>query len=712
MKTEILSSIDDAQGRLSARFFRSDMLLRVTQLSRRSKQAALITFDLFALTSCLWLGFYLRLDTFLVPQSLTEAALLLAGPVSLVAVFVFTGVYRYVTRYFGPDAITRAAITAVIGTGIWQLVVAMIDPAYVVPRSVIAFYAITATLTVWGSRHIIGWVLRNADVAQREAQIGSHAMASLDDVLHLEPALIYGANERGRQLGQALVAAGAHNHLVFVDEDETLWGRRIGGHKVFGPTNLEDLIARKGVRRVYLALPDGPVSQRKAIVQTLERQNVQVKTLPSFKDITSGRVAIQDLQPVDINDLLGRDRVPADPDLLHRSIVGKVVMVSGAGGSIGSEIARQVAEHQPAHLVLFDVSEVALYQVDADLSRRFGAGVRITAVLGSVLDDDTVRRTIAAHGVQTIYHAAAYKHVPIVELNPRAGLLNNTFGTRAIALAARDLGVERFVLISTDKAVRPTNIMGASKRLAEQVLQGLAAEQAGVGHGTIFTMVRFGNVLASSGSVLHTFRAQIERGGPLTVTHPDIRRYFMSIQEAAELVIQAGSMAEGGEVFVLDMGEPVRIDDLARQLIRLMGLTVRDAANPDGDIAIDYIGLRYGEKLYEELLVDDTSVPTSHPRILRNREPFPAGDAMEGHLTDLRSAIEAGDIARVHKVLGASVEGYVPEKRHLTPATTTQALPGTLAKPSTAAKTAQREAMPGALPSLPAQVEAVAEPER
>ncbi|MEL6746920.1 MAG: polysaccharide biosynthesis protein, partial [Pseudomonadota bacterium] len=534
MKTEILTSIDSVQGRLSARFFRSKVLTSVTHLPRRTKQIALVTFDLVALTACLWTGFYLRLETFLIPASMAEAAVLLAGPVSLVAVFIFTGLYRYVTRYFGPDAITRAALTAVVGTALWQLVVALIDPAYVVPRSVIVFYAITATLTVWGSRHIIGWILRNADMAQQmkaqrlnaragAASTGAFGGPTAGALAATSPALIYGANDRGHQLGAALLANVTHSTLLFVDDDDALWGRRIGGYKVFSPENIGDLIARKGVRNVYLALPDGPRSERRAIVQRLEKLNVQVKTLPSFADITSGRVAVQDLQPVDINDLLGRDRVPADPDLLHRSIVGKVVMVTGAGGSIGSEIARQVAEQSPAHLVLYELSELSLFQIEGALRAIFGDTLQLSAVLGSVNDDEAVQRALRTHGVQTIYHAAAYKHVPIVELNPAAGVRNNTFGTRTLAQAAKDCGVERFVLISTDKAVRPTNIMGASKRLAEQVLQSLASEvatraddagpatgradspQRDAGNaGTIFTMVRFGNVLASSGSVVHT----------------------------------------------------------------------------------------------------------------------------------------------------------------------------------------------------------------
>ena len=369
------------------------------------------------------------------------------------------------------------------------------------------------------------------------------------------------------------------------------------------------------------------------------------------------------------DDLLGRERVQPDPSLLRRYITGKAVLVTGAGGSIGSELSRQIIALEPKRLVLLDVSEPALFEIEQELrskpppSSHGGAPGHIVPVLGSILDGALVRRLLEEQGIQTIYHAAAYKHVPMVEHNPVAGIGNNTFGTRVLADAAREAGVERFVLVSTDKAVRPTNIMGASKRLAELQLQAMAGES---GNPTVFTMVRFGNVLDSSGSVVRMFRKQIETGGPVTVTHPDIIRYFMSIPEAAELVIQAGAMANGGEVFVLDMGAAVKIDALARSMIRHVGLTVKDAANPGGDIAIVYSGLRPGEKLFEELLINETTTATAHPRIHRSLEPGLPVSALERELQALAAALSTGDLDAIHAVLKRTVEGYTPDKRPLT----------------------------------------------
>jgi UDP-N-acetylglucosamine 4,6-dehydratase len=376
---------------------------------------------------------------------------------------------------------------------------------------------------------------------------------------------------------------------------------------------------------------------------------------------------------VEAEDLLGRDPVPPNAALLSRNIEGKCVLVTGAGGSIGSELVRQILRQGPRCLVLLDASEEHLYEIEAEVqellrTRRNAAAAGaassadIVSVLGSILDATLVRQTIAKHGVETIYHAAAYKHVPIVEHNAVAGLRNNIFGTAILAEAAAGGGVERFVLVSTDKAVRPTSIMGASKRLAEMVLQARAANGAG---GTVFTMVRFGNVLDSSGSVVRKFRGQIEAGGPVTVTHREVIRYFMSIPEAAALVIQAGAMATGGDVFVLDMGEPVKIDDLARSMIRLMGLEVRDPEHVDGDIAIEYIGLRHGEKLHEELLLGENIIRTEHPRILKSQEPHLPATELGEQLDALRAGMEADDVQAIHAVLTRTVEGYRPELRHL-----------------------------------------------
>jgi len=395
---------------------------------------------------------------------------------------------------------------------------------------------------------------------------------------------------------------------------------------------------------------------------------VVVKTLPALEEIASGHVQVSDLRPIDVEDLLGRDPVIPNLELLTANVRGKVVMITGAGGSIGSELTRQLLRLGPKTLVLFELSEAALYEISMeieDLKRRLqkeaeagaAGSTNVAGVLGSVLDRKLVARTIQELGVEVIYHAAAYKHVPIVEANPFAGLQNNTFGTLVVAEVAKELGVERFVLVSSDKAVRPTNIMGASKRLAEQILQALAQER---GTPTIFTMVRFGNVLDSSGSVVRLFRSQIRAGGPVTVTHPEVIRYFMSIPEAAQLVIQAGTMAAGGEVFVLEMGTPVKIDDLARTMIRLSGLELRDDAHPDGDIAIEYVGLRRGEKLYEELLIGENTTGTSHPRIFKNSEPIVPFEELAAVLERLEDAIHRMDEVEMQELLRATVEGYVP----------------------------------------------------
>ncbi|HEX4894521.1 MAG TPA: nucleoside-diphosphate sugar epimerase/dehydratase, partial [Hyphomicrobiaceae bacterium] len=386
--------------------------------------------------------------------------------------------------------------------------------------------------------------------------------------------------------------------------------------------------------------------------------------MPSIEDIAAGRVSVSDLKPIEVDDLLGRDPVPPDAQLLGRAIAGKSVMVTGAGGTIGSELTRQILRQGPKILVLYELSEAALYEVETELSdliSRIATGMhkpRVVSVLGSVLEPSLLERTVRQFGVETIYHAAAYKHVPIVEANPVVGLRNNVFGTATLADVAARCGVERVALISTDKAVRPTNIMGASKRLAELIFQAAAAGEPG--RGTIFTMVRFGNVLDSSGSVVRRFKKQIEAGGPVTVTHPDVIRYFMSIPEAAALVLQASSMARGGEVFVLDMGEPVKIDELARSMIRLMGREVADADNPDGDIAIRYVGLRPGEKLFEELLISDRTSDTEHARIRRNNEGYLSTEALTQRLAALETAMLNGSLEAIRSILAETVEGYSP----------------------------------------------------
>jgi len=479
--------------------------------------------------------------------------------------------------------------------------------------------------------------------------------------------IIYGAGAMGVQLLRALNETNQFNMVAFIDNSPSLAGQVVHGVKVLRPGKIGKVISTENVKEVLLAMPSALRSERRAAIKALEPFPVVVKTLPALEEIASGRVEVSDLRPIEVEDLLGRDPVAPELELLTGHVKDKVVMITGAGGSIGSELTRQLLELGPKSLILFELSEVALSKIEMEIEelkwRRAKepeapplADTKIIPVLGSVQDRKLVARTISDYDVEVIYHAAAYKHVPLVEVNPFTGLQNNTFGTLTLAEVAKEARVERFVLVSSDKAVRPTNVMGASKRLAELILQALAEP-----HGTtVFTMVRFGNVLDSSGSVVRRFRNQIQAGGPVTVTHPEIIRYFMSIPEAAQLVIQAGAMASGGEVFVLDMGTPVKIDDLARTMVRLSGLEVRDDTNPDGDIAIEYIGLRRGEKLYEELLIGENTTGTSHPRIFKNSEPVLAYAELVAALERLDDAIQRHDEADLQDMLRATVEGYKP----------------------------------------------------
>jgi FlaA1/EpsC-like NDP-sugar epimerase len=623
-------------------------------LPRAAKRTILVINDFALLTLALWTAMSLRYNEFFLPPDRRGLLLLLAAPTIGVATLGWFGLYRLVTRYIGSRGTPHLLLCIALSVLLWSLLVLMVGAIWI-PRSVVAFlYPFTAAAFVYASRQIAATLLKSAGVPLPPPGRDMKAV------------VIYGAGATGVQLLEALQRSGEARVAGFLDHAPSLWGQYARGVKIYPPDKLARLIEREDVREVILALPESQRRQRQRVLKEIERFPVRVKTLPAVEDFATGRATVSDLRPVEVEDLLGRDPVPPNPELLARSIRSKTVMVTGAGGSIGSELVRQIVRQAPSRLVLFELSEVALYEIEMEVAELL-AGMPaaspkpvVVAVLGSVQDEVLVRRTIAEQQVATIYHAAAYKHVPIVELNPVAGLANNTFGTRVMAEAAREHGVERVVLISTDKAVRPTSIMGGSKRLAELILQAHAADPA---CATVFTMVRFGNVLDSSGSVVRRFRKQIQTGGPVTVTHPDVIRYFMSIPEAAGLVLQAGAMATGGEVFVLEMGEPVKIDDLARSMIRLMGLEVKDEANPDGDIAITYTGLRQGEKLYEELLLRDNTMETEHPRIRRSSEPYLAVEALDRELALLEAAMASGDTDTMNAVLMRTVEGYRPEAR-------------------------------------------------
>ncbi|MCP4301345.1 MAG: polysaccharide biosynthesis protein [Gammaproteobacteria bacterium] len=474
-----------------------------------------------------------------------------------------------------------------------------------------------------------------------------------------EPVVIYGAGAGGAQLTEALFIGDDYLPVALVDEKSALHGTRIQGLKVYPSADLENIVARTGATGILLAIPSASRRRRRQVLQRLSEFPVHVQTMPEIKDIVTGRARIDEVREVDVDDLLGRDPVPPLQELLDESLAGKNVMITGAGGSIGAELGRQILKLRPERLICFEMSEPALYQIDRELrkiSSERKIDCEIIPLLGNVLDQDRLTEALRIFSVQTVYHAAAYKHVPIVEQNIIQGVLNNVYGTLSAATAAADAKVETFVLVSTDKAVNPTSVMGATKRLAELVLQAFDTMQT----DTKFCMVRFGNVLESSGSVVPLFREQIRNGGPVTVTHRDIIRYFMTIPEASQLVIQAGSMANGGDVFVLDMGKPVRIEDLAHRMINLMGLTVRDEDSPDGDIEIEYIGLRPAEKLYEELLIGTNVSGTEHPRIMRANEDFLSNDVLEPILEELRAASNRLDYDATRDILDKTVREYVP----------------------------------------------------
>jgi len=629
--------------------------------TRTLKRAILIANDLVLLSVAVWLAFSLRLAEPYVPANAILWMVLVSAPVAGVIVFHFAGLYRLVTRFLGYRGAVRIFGGIGLSTLMWAVVLLMAigtgDPSIWVPRSVIFIYPAIGGLLVWASREIAAHLLVTGVSAQSRQPDRTRV-------------LIYGAGAEGVQLLDALRRSRDHEAIGFIDDTASLIGQRVGGLKVYRVDKLARFVERDAVKEVMLALPRRQRGERQEIIRRLAQHAVRVKTMPAMEDIASGRVSVTDLRPIDVDDLLSRESVPPNAELLSRSLRGKSVMVTGAGGTIGSELARQILRQGPARLVLLELSEAALYEVETEIRDTLGrleavqgsgtmANPEVVGVLGSVTDARLLEATMRTHRIETIYHAAAYKHVPIVEANAVAGLRNNTFGTLVLARMAIRAGVERVVLVSTDKAVRPTNIMGASKRLAELVFQAAAA----AGAKTVFTMVRFGNVLDSSGSVVRRFRRQIQDGGPVTVTHRDVIRYFMSIPEAATLVIQAGAMAKGGEVFVLDMGEPVRIDDLARTMIRMVGLDVRDEANPLGDIAIRYVGLRPGEKLFEELLLDEGhTTATEHPRIRQNKEPAIPGSVLERELAQLEAAmqLESGGLEAIKEILSRTVEGYKP----------------------------------------------------
>lgn len=643
----------------------SKLVARVLALPRRGKQLVVIAGDILAAWFAMWLAFTLRLEVWHFPSS-QQLWIYVASPVIFVPLFIHFGLYRAIFRYTGL-ATMQTLLKAASIYGVLLLGLVSISFPAGVPRSVGILQPILFLVLVSNSR---AW-----------------ARFWLNRSVHREPRhrlLIYGAGSAGAQTAAGVANAHEFQLLAFADDDASKVGRQINGIAVVGPHEVADTVERLGVTDILLALPSATRQRRHQIVEELRSLPVHIRTLPGMADIASGRVSISDFRELDIEDLLGRDPVAPNPALLARDLAHKTVLVTGAGGSIGAELCRQIIDERPSRLLLVEQNEFGLYEIHQELVAKLAKmrtadllpgdaplATELVPLLGDVRDYRRMSEVIRTYRPDTVYHAAAYKHVPMVEHNPCEGMRNNVLGTLHVARAAMENSVTSLVLVSTDKAVRPTNIMGASKRIAEMILQALSAETMVRFDGeapvtgltrnrTRIAIVRFGNVLGSSGSVVPLFRKQIESGGPITLTHPDVTRYFMTIPEAAQLVLQAGAMSHGGEVFVLDMGQPVRILELARRMVQLSGRSLKDESDPDGDIEIEISGLRPGEKLFEELLIGDNPSSTPHPRIMKAREGFLPWDELRPMLTRLERSISVNDVEAVRASLHEMVSGYNP----------------------------------------------------
>jgi FlaA1/EpsC-like NDP-sugar epimerase len=616
-----------------------DFARKTVELPRRLKRLISVCTDCVMIPLALWTAISLKVGQ---PESnLSDWPAFLAVIAVSIPIFVRAGLYRAVIRFLGHKAIFAVALSVAISAVILGIV-GMLFQIPVLTWSVVAIYSVVALLYVAGSRFVVRYYLMRRYLMPTLARVA-----------------IYGAGEAGAILSNLLLTTRAFDPVIFIDDNKGLRGRFVNGIKVQLPDHLPSLVKTHGIDRILLAVPSLTRHRRREILTQLEPLGVHVQTVPDIEQLVTGNANLADLREVDVADLLGRDPVPPKDGLFDACIRDRVVMVTGAGGSIGSELCRQIIGLQPRRLVLFEMSELALYNIERELrslAEKRAIQIELIGLIGNAHDRFRLRDIFNAYRVQTVYHAAAYKHVPIVEQNVVAGINNNVIATWYAAEAAHDSDVETFVLVSTDKAVNPTNVMGATKRFAEIVLQGLQRR----GSKTRFCMVRFGNVLASSGSVVPLFNEQINAGGPVTVTHPEVIRYFMTIPEAAQLVIQAGSMAEGGDVFVLDMGKPVRIGDLARRMIHLAGLTVRDEKNPEGDIEISYTGLRPAEKLYEELLIGNNVTGTEHPMILRAIEHSLPWDRVQELLNEIMAAMSRFDCPRTLQLLNDVVAEYTP----------------------------------------------------
>lgn len=642
----------------------------LVRLPRRHKRLIQVTTDVILVWAALWLAFVVRLgDTHNIEPLGGHAWLFGIAPLIAVPFFIRFGMYRAVMRYFGNDALMAIAKAVTLSALLLSLAVYWrSDAPKLIPRSMVFNYWWLSLVLIGGLRLVMRQYFMGDWFSPDSLTKFKGRDAGLPKVA------VYGAGAAGNQLVAALRLGRGMRPVAFIDDDPNLYNRSISGLRVYSPKHIQQMIDETGCNEILLAIPSASRARRREVLEMLEHYPLHVRSVPGFMDLASGRVKVEDIQEVDIADLLGRDAVPPQQELFERCIRGKVVMVTGAGGSIGSELCRQIISNKPKALLLFEHSEFNLYSIHIELERaieRASLPIKLVPILGSIRNPDRLLDVMRTWQVETIYHAAAYKHVPMVEHNVAEGVLNNVLGTMNTAQSAVQAGVANFVLISTDKAVRPTNVMGSTKRVAEMILQALSRETApvlfnadGAVHHvnkTRFTMVRFGNVLGSSGSVIPRFYQQIRSGGPVTVTHPKITRYFMTIPEAAQLVIQAGSMGQGGDVFVLDMGKPVKIAELAEKLIHLSGLSVRSEKCPHGDIAVEFTGLRPGEKLYEELLIGDNVSPTEHPMIMRADEEYFTWDVLRGVLAKLLKAVEQDDYPQVRVLLREVVSGYVPE---------------------------------------------------
>lgn len=628
----------------------NDAISRLASWPRRAKRTLIFAVDTLSIEATLWLAFALRFETLHFPQG--DALVLFAlAPLLALPIFVSFGLYLSIIRYIGMQAVVSIVKAVAVYVALLAFAVYTLDMQGI-PRSAIAIHGLLALLMIGASRAVArSWLL--------------HSSVSFQEVSGRKNVVIYGAGAAGVQLATALAHSKELKPVAFLDDDIRLHRSRMGGLDIFPPDKLRELVTRFEVREVVLAIPSASRFRRNQIIDLLEPIPVLVRTLPGLSDLFEGKIKTEDLREVEIEDLLGRNPVTPDAALLKATIADKSVMVTGAGGSIGSELCRQILALQPKRLVLFEQSEFLLYNLEQELlgrsELRTPRAARILPILGSVTSQSRLEQVIEAFRVDTIFHAAAYKHVPMVEKNPCEGVYNNVFGTFRAAQAALNKGVSTFVLISTDKAVRPTNTMGTTKRFAELILQGLAGSQEKAGRQTRFSIVRFGNVLGSSGSVVPLFREQIRRGGPVTVTDPRIVRYFMTIPEATQLVIQAGAMGKDGDVLILDMGEPVKILDLAHRMIHLSGLQVKSPDEPLGDIEVVFTGLRPGEKLYEELLIGEDGVPTEHPRIMRANEKALPMETIRALLARMETLLDSGDSDAIRSLLLEAVDEFEPQ---------------------------------------------------